>query len=107
MVIYWTIQIQHQSLFWLYRKWKFHIGPSMKFVSAIGTVCFDTRLSCLGAQSNSDGGSYGIADQMVKATTNLFQAVQKTTFAFPWYALFRTQNYKQYVEAKTVSNRYS
>ena len=72
------------------------------FFPAIGTVCFNTRLGCL-EQSMSPSS---LAGQMLNSTNQVFEAVQKTTFAFPWYALFKTKMYQQYAEGKLACERY-
>ena len=68
--------------------------------AAIGTVCFNERLGCL--QERIESGSE--ADQMITATQQVLDALQKTTFAFPWHMFWRTALYKQFVKAKKTIN---
>ena len=67
---------------------------------AIGTVCFNERLGCL--QERIESGSE--AAQMITAAQEALEALQKTTFAFPWHMFWRTPLYKQFVKAKKTIN---
>ena len=69
--------------------------------AAIGVVCFGGEMGCL-EQQVSQGGE---ADVLLRASSQMFSAVQKTTVAFPWYALFRTKLYKQFVDARNECGR--
>ena len=42
------------------------------------------------------------AFKMHEATSKMFQAVQKTTFSFPWYAMFSTPLYRQFIQSARI-----
>ncbi|XP_013386172.1 cytochrome P450 10-like [Lingula anatina] len=69
-------------------------------MESIGTVCFNTRLGvmdddlCLGSDAN----------KMISSSQAMFDAVQKTMYAFPWYHFFRTRLYSQFVTGKRGCN---
>ena len=69
-------------------------------LTAIGTVCFNERLGCL--QEKIEPGSE--TDRMITAVQEAFQALQKTSFAFPSYKMRRTAVYQQFVKAKRTMN---
>ena len=71
--------------------------------SAIGVVCFNAELGLI----SSDPRQNDEGTEMLTATKEMFDAVQNTLFAFPFYNLFRSKRYQQYYKAKTITNRYN
>ncbi|KAK2148521.1 hypothetical protein LSH36_492g03016, partial [Paralvinella palmiformis] len=56
------------------------------------------RLGCL-EQTLTE---HSTGQRILSATTRMFDATQKTMYAFPWYDMFRSPLYRQFVRAKKV-----
>lgn len=75
--------------------------------TAMGTVCFNSRLGCFNLSSNviEGEGKLRPEQKVIKATSALFEALQQTTFSFPWFLLYRTAHYQQFVNSKLLCDR--
>ena len=71
-------------------------------LAAFGTVCYGSRLG-LFHPNQQDAGSD--ANAMMKASAAMFEAVQKTSFAFPWYNYMRTPMYEQFIRGRRHCDR--
>lgn len=67
----------------------------MWLFAAFGSVCFNVRIGCLEPLVPPDSDAF----QAIRSVDNLFEAVQETLFAFPWYAIYRSKIYRQYFNA--------
>ncbi|CAH1794752.1 unnamed protein product [Owenia fusiformis] len=70
-------------------------------MESIGTVCFNTRLGTLSHDLKADSEAY----KMVMGSAAMFDGVVRTTYAFPWYMLFRTKLYKQFKWGKETCEK--
>lgn len=70
-------------------------------MEAFGAVCFNVRIGCLQRQIAASSDAF----QVMTSTSDMFQALQKTTFAFPSYAIYRTKLYKQFLNAARTCHR--
>jgi len=65
---------------------------------AFGAVCFNARIGCLQPQLSDQSRALAV----MKATNQMFEAVQCTTFSFPTFAFWRTKMYRQFIESFDV-----
>lgn len=68
------------------------------YCAAFGSVCFGKRVGYM----EKDLSPQSEAFKMHEATSKMFQAVQKTTFSFPWYAMFSTPLYRQFIQSARI-----
>lgn len=71
------------------------------FCLAFGAVCFNVRIGCLEPLIASDSDAF----RVIQSVNRMFEAIQKTNFAFPWYAIYRTQLYQQFLDATRTCQR--
>jgi hypothetical protein len=80
----------------------FESGPIL-YLPANSVICFNARLGCL-AKAIVPGSD---ADRISKATSKVFQSIQKTAFGFPWYIFFRTKHYRDFLMGRRECARWN
>ena len=88
--LYFNVQLSGEALIFF-----------VSFSAAFGTICFSVRMGCLQPHIPANSQTY----EMMSATSEMFQAVQKTTFSFPLYAIYRTALYRQFITASHTCHR--